>query len=86
VFTINGCATSQAEVAQTLNRLRLIDGVAEVTLQSSTKQTGASSSSVGGCPSADPAFTIQVSFHPLPPPSVAKAASITRAAYTGGGR
>ena len=37
VFTLGGCATSQKAVAQTLQRLRLIDGVAEVTLQSSTK-------------------------------------------------
>ncbi len=36
-FTLSGCATSQSEVAQTLDRLRLIDGVSEVTLQSSTK-------------------------------------------------
>ncbi len=36
-FTLSGCATSQSEVALTLNRLRLIDGVSEVTLQSSTK-------------------------------------------------
>ena len=43
VFTLTGCATSQAEVALMLERLRLIDGVSEVTLQSSTK-SGASSS------------------------------------------
>ena len=36
-FTLAGCATSQTEVAQTLDRLRLIDGVSEVTLQSSTQ-------------------------------------------------
>ncbi len=36
-FTLTGCATSQAEVALTLTRLRLIDGVNEVTLQSSTQ-------------------------------------------------
>ncbi len=36
-FTLAGCATSQAMVALTLTRLRLIDGVSEVTLQSSTQ-------------------------------------------------
>ena len=36
-FTLGGCATSQSEVALTLQRLRLIDGVSKSTLQSSTK-------------------------------------------------
>ncbi len=36
-FTLAGCATSQPAVAAMLERLRLIDGVSEVTLQSSTK-------------------------------------------------
>ena len=36
-FTVSGCATSQTAVAQTLTRLRLMDGVSNVTLQSSTK-------------------------------------------------
>ena len=46
VFTLGGCATSQSEVALTLQRLRLIDGVSEVTLQSSTK-SGASGGAAG---------------------------------------
>ncbi len=32
-FTLSGCATSQSAVALTLDRLRLIDGVSEVTLR-----------------------------------------------------
>ena len=36
-FALTGCATSQAAVALMLDRLRLIDGVTDVTLQSSTK-------------------------------------------------
>ncbi len=47
-FTLSGCATSQTEVALTLDRLRLIDGVSEVTLQSSTKTTGGGSGGSGG--------------------------------------
>ena len=43
-FTLSGCATSQTEVAQTLNRLRLIDGVSNVTLQSSTKPSASGAS------------------------------------------
>jgi len=45
-ITLQGCATSQAEVARTLNRLRLIDGVSEVTLESSTKSASAGSATV----------------------------------------
>ena len=57
----SGCATSQPEVALTLERLRLIDGVSEVTLQSSTKAAasgaGASSSSAAVRCTSSPAFT-----------------------------
>ncbi len=69
-FTLAGCAASQVVVAQTLVRLRLISGVSNVTLQSSTKTggsgAGASSGSSGGCPNGDPVFSVQVTFQPLP--------------------
>lgn len=67
-FAVAGCATSQSEVALTMNRLRLMDGVSEVTLQSSSKS--GSSGSGGGCPAGDPTFTLQVTFDPLPAPTV----------------
>jgi hypothetical protein len=64
-FTLSGCATSQAAVALTLERLRLIDGVSEVTLQSSTQTPKAgASSSPGAC--EGPVFTMQIAFDPLP--------------------
>jgi Tfp pilus assembly protein PilN len=73
VFTITGCATSQAEVALMLERLRLIAGVSEVKLQSSTKSgsaaaggTGASGAGSSGCESGDPEFNAQVTFDALP--------------------
>jgi Tfp pilus assembly protein PilN len=73
VFTITGCATSQAEVALMLERLRLIAGVSEVKLQSSTKSgsaaaggTGASGAGGSGCESGDPEFNAQVTFEALP--------------------
>ncbi len=66
-FLIAGCATSQSEVALTMDRLRLIDGVGEVELQSSSK-SGASAG--GGCPANDPAFSLQVTFDALPAPAV----------------
>ncbi len=86
-FTLTGCATSQSEVAVTLNRLRLIDGVGEVTLQSSAKASsgGGASAASGACPGTDPAFTILLTFEPLPAPSAIKAATVVPAS-TGGSR
>lgn len=68
-LTIQGCATSQAKVALMLDRLRLIDGVSEVALQSSTKsgstvQGGGGSG--GGCEGGEPAFSVEVIFEALP--------------------
>jgi hypothetical protein len=74
-FTLSGCATSQTEVALTLDRLRLIDGVSEVTLTSSTKSTaGGGGAGSGGCAASDPVFTVQVVFAPLPASSVVSSA------------
>jgi|HubBroStandDraft_2_1064218.scaffolds.fasta_scaffold120649_2 Tfp pilus assembly protein PilN len=83
-FTLSGCATSQSEVALTLDRLRLIDGVREVALQSSTKGGGAGGSGAGGsggCSAKDPVFTVQVAFDPLPAtPTAGTATAATTAA------
>jgi Tfp pilus assembly protein PilN len=74
-FTLTGCATSQSAVAQTLQRLRLIDGVKEVTLQSSTKSAGGSSaSSSGNCGESSPVFNVTITFEPLPSASEAASA------------
>jgi Tfp pilus assembly protein PilN len=68
-FTLTGCATSQAVVAQMLVRLRLVSGVSNVTLQSSTSSTsGGGGASGSSCPKGDPVFSVQVSFEPLPAP------------------
>jgi hypothetical protein len=85
-LTINGCATSQAEVALVLQHLRLMDGVTEVKLTSSTKSSGGSgsASSSGSCAQNDPAFIVNVSFQPLPTPPAATAPSTTLAANTAG--
>jgi Tfp pilus assembly protein PilN len=82
-FALSGCATSQSEVALTLDRLRLIDGVSEVTLQSSAK--GGASGGSGGCSGKDPAFTVQIAFDPLPAPPATGAASTATAAATSTG-
>lgn len=90
-FTLGGCATSQSEVALTMNRMRLINGVSEVSLQSSTKGSssgGASSSSGASCPVGDPVFTLQVTFDALPQPAVrtpAGGSAIATGASAGGG-
>jgi hypothetical protein len=66
-FSLSGCATSQQEVALTLARLRLIDGVSDVALQSSTKSgASASANTSGSCAGNQPAFTIEITFAPLP--------------------
>lgn len=84
VFTLSGCATSQSEVAQTLQRLHLMNGVTEVQLQSSTSSgsSGAGSSAGGGsCPASDPSFTVQVGFAALPAaPAVSTSAGVTTTA------
>ena len=87
-FTVSGCATSQAQVARVLNRLRLIDGVQEVTLQSSTKPTvgGGATASVGQCPPNGPAFTVVLTFAPLPTQSAIQAVVVVPATNTGGSR
>jgi Tfp pilus assembly protein PilN len=78
-FTLSGCATSQSEVALTLDRLRLIDGVSEVTLQSSAKG-GPTSGGSGGCGGKDPVFTVVIAFDPLPAISAATSPSTATAA------
>jgi Tfp pilus assembly protein PilN len=88
-FTLSGCATSQAEVALTLDRLRLIQGVSEVTLSSSTKSssgTSTSSATSGACPAKDPAYSVAIAFDPLPVVPVAGSAAVTTNATTGGAR
>ncbi|MGE5700885.1 MAG: hypothetical protein ACM3VU_00565 [Arthrospira platensis] len=65
-FSLTGCATSQSQVALTLQRLRLMDGVVEVALQASTKSGGGSGASSDSCGPNGAAFSVQVSFQPLP--------------------
>jgi len=88
-FAISGCASSQAAVAETLNRLRLIDGVSSVTLQSSTKasSSGSSAGAVGGsgaCPNNSPAYNLTVIFQPLPTATTPVATTATVAATSAG--
>jgi len=74
-FTLSGCATSQSMVALTLDRLRLVDGVSDVTLQSSTQASKAAGGSSSGCTGAT--FTMQITFDPLPSASATSSPSTT---------
>ncbi|HWX74886.1 MAG TPA: hypothetical protein VNZ05_06245, partial [Solirubrobacteraceae bacterium] len=87
-LSLSGCATSQAQVALTLTRLRLIDGVSEVTLQSSTKSTtgGAASGAIGQCPPNGPAFSALLTFDPLPSESAIQSARVVPALARVGSR
>jgi hypothetical protein len=90
-ITLGGCATGQAEVALTLQRLRLMDGVGSVSLQSSAKSTsggpGASgASSSANCTAGSATFTVQITFDPLPTPSSSSGSTSRLTASTGGGK
>ena len=93
-FALTGCAKSQSVVALTLDRLRLIDGVSSVTLQSSTKAVGSAGSASSGtsCPGSYPVFNVQVAFDALPassakstPPASSTVSSTAGATKPAGG-
>jgi len=87
VFTVSGCATSQSEVAVTLERLRLIDGVASVSLKSSNQSSSGQGSGTGGaCPPNDPAYAMTVEFAPLPASAAAAKPSATPVSNQGAAR
>jgi len=89
-ITLGGCASSQSEVALTLQRLRLIDGVSAVSLKSSSKagDGGGNSSSSEQCAVSSPSFAVEVTFDPLPAAGSqsASTASTQLTASTGGGQ
>jgi Tfp pilus assembly protein PilN len=57
---LSGCATSQPEVADVMNRLRAIAGVTDVGLASSEKS--GSSNGGSGCSASSPQFSLAVTF------------------------
>jgi Tfp pilus assembly protein PilN len=85
-ITLSGCATSQAKVALTLQRLRLIDGVSNVSLQSSVRPTrgGSGGASSEGCAGA--AFSVTLTFQALPAVSAAGKAGAELTSSTGSPR
>jgi Tfp pilus assembly protein PilN len=88
-IALGGCASSQSEVALTLQRLRLIDGVSDVSLKSSGAgdSSGGSSSSAQQCAPKSPSFEVQITFDPLPAaPESASKAGTQLTASTGAGQ
>jgi hypothetical protein len=81
LFTLAGCATTQPAVARMLERLRLIDGVSSVTLQSSTKGAGGG----GGCAIGEPGYSVQVAFDPIPASSAISSITSAKASTTSSG-
>jgi hypothetical protein len=74
-FSLTGCASSQSQVALTLDRLRLIDGVDAVTLQTAgSSLTG--SVALAGCKVS---FSVQLTFEALPSTSTVSAATAAAA-------
>ena len=63
-LAITGCTVSQSEVAFTLARLRLMDGVGSVSLQSSTEASSTGTPTSG--PSCPVAFQVTVTYNALP--------------------
>ncbi len=85
-FTLAGCAINQATVAQMLERLRLIDGVKDVSLQSSTAAAptpGSTGGAGGGCGGGEPAFSLTITFAPMPTPATPTASPSTVADSAG---
>jgi Tfp pilus assembly protein PilN len=87
-FTLKGCATSQAAVALTLERLRLMDGVNTVSLQSSAKQSSSGSGNAGesSCGVGKPTFSVQVAFDALPAASASSTTPTKTTTATGAGQ
>lgn len=66
-FDLIGCTRSQDDVARLMSRLRVMDGVTRVTLQSSTgsASSGAAGAGAAGTCTSGPSFHIVVFFAPL---------------------
>jgi len=92
---LTGCTKNQPDVAKLMSRLRLIDGVSSVTLNSSTKQesggstpapavssASASGGSGGGCGNGTPSFDLQIGFASAAATPAASASTSTTTSTT----
>lgn len=83
-FELNGCSTSQVNVARLMSRLRLINGVTRVTLGSSQEASSTGGASSGSCSTDQPAFDIVVFFQALPAAGPDGVASVPTSTGTSG--
>jgi Tfp pilus assembly protein PilN len=91
-IALTGCTKSQPDVAKLMSRLRLIDGVDSVTLNSSTKQESAGSpatsagsaagSSGQGCGNGTPSFNLEITFASQPAAPAAGGATTSTSTST----
>lgn len=65
---LSGCASSGTTVALLLSRLKLIDGVSNVELHSTDRNSAGSTTTAGGCPANAPAYNVSLAFEALPTP------------------
>jgi Tfp pilus assembly protein PilN len=88
---LTGCTKSQPDVAKLMSRLRLIDGVAGVALNSSTKQESggtspasgsASGGSAQGCGNGTPSFDLKLAFATQPATPAAGGAATSTSTST----
>jgi hypothetical protein len=86
-FTLAGCTTSQTAVAVMLDRLRLINGAEEVTLQSATKSSsaGGGGGNSGHCGESAVTFAATITFDALPSVPTNGAGASSAFASAGGG-
>jgi Tfp pilus assembly protein PilN len=90
-FALVGCTATQDDVARLMTRLRLINGVTDVELSSSQKNTTAAPQNSGtdtkapptGCPANWPTFNLSVTFEPVPT-ATALAGTVPGATPVGG--
>lgn len=93
-FEMTGCTASQDDVARLMSRLRLISGVARVTLaQSEKSDSGQAASAVStpvagatGCGPNKPTFDVIVFFQPLSGAGPQGATSLGTASTSGGSK
>ncbi|MDQ6777685.1 MAG: hypothetical protein M3071_16065 [Actinomycetota bacterium] len=96
-IALSGCSDSQDDVARLMSRLRLVNGVTQVSLQNSQKSASAqpgaavSSATGGGCPADSPSFALSIVFTPAASTGVAgvgptSGQPVSATATTGGSR
>jgi hypothetical protein len=83
-INVTGCAVNQAAVAQTIDRLRLMDGVSNVVLTTSTRTAANTTASNGTCGEHQASYALTIDFQPLPAANAGQPAAHAVAATSAG--